>query len=98
MAEPVLLFITAEGEITAEVPLPSARELILLVDYAADGCPLWGAGLGAMLGPLVLTFLVTGGFIAAGGLLYGWLMGRVPMLPLSDPLLLESLKDTEERD
>ncbi len=56
-----------------------------------------GSGFGAILPPLLLAYLVTLGFLGAGGWIYGRLMAQVPLLPLSDPLLTESLKDSEER-
>lgn len=54
------------------------------------------AGLGEMLVPLGLTIVATIGLLSVVGLLYGWAMERVPLLPVSDPVLAESFKDTEE--
>jgi hypothetical protein len=56
-----------------------------------------GAGIWDMLVPLGLALLACLGFVAMGGLFYGWLMKQGPMLPISDPLLMESLKDNEDR-
>jgi hypothetical protein len=44
---------------------------------------------------LGVSFVVSLAMLAGSGLLYVWMMARVPLLPLSDPLLMDSLKDNE---
>ncbi len=56
-----------------------------------------GAPAAEMWQPLALTFLVSLAFLAMGGLLYGWLARQVPLMPISDPLFIDSLKDNQER-
>ncbi len=56
-----------------------------------------GAPAGAMWGPLALTVVGSIGLLALGGLLYARWLPQVPPLPIGDGLLVDSLKDEEER-
>jgi hypothetical protein len=56
-----------------------------------------GAAAAEMWIPLGLAVLASLGFLGLAGLGVGFLLGRLPAMALSDPLLLESLKDTEDR-
>ena len=78
----VLLAMIAERFLTAAPPLLQLEE---------------GSGLADLLPPLLLTFLASFGLLALGGLLAGKLAESVPLLPIGDPLLVDSLKDDEER-
>lgn len=56
-----------------------------------------GAGLDELLAPLSMAVLGSVGLLALGCLAAGRLMRSVPLLPISDPLLVDSFQDTAER-
>lgn len=74
---------------------------MLMERFLTTGPPILklqpGASLEEMLLPLGVTLGATLGLLSAGALLYVWIMKQVPMLPISDPYLADSLKDAEER-
>lgn len=81
--------------VAAVIVLALVSERFLLTAPALLGLPR-GAGIAAAAGPYGLALLATAGALAAAGLLFVWLLPQVPLLPIADPLLLESLRDTQE--
>ena len=96
-----LLFRKVKGTQSLLLPVAAVVTLgILLARFVEVAPPLLrlerGSGLPAVVGPFVSTLLVFGGVLGAGLLLYHQLLTRVPIMPVGDPVFVQTFSSEEQ--